>query len=118
MFNATRACELLVGLPAVNVLEAVEPLVGRVEVTVESRVAVPSCPGCGQRAWVKDRPVVELVDLTCLGRPVTLRWRKHRWCCPRRWCRVGSWTHEDPRIAAQRLSVTDRAGRWATVRVG
>ena len=38
MFNATRACELLVGLPAVNVLEVVEPLVGRLEVTVESVV--------------------------------------------------------------------------------
>ena len=118
MFNATRACELLVGLPAVNVLDVVEPLLGRLEITIESKVAVPDCPGCGERAWVKDRPVVELVDLTCFGRPVTLRWRKHRWCCPRSWCRQGSWTHEDPRVAAPRLSVTDRAGRWATVQVG
>jgi transposase len=118
MLDATRACELLIGLPDVNVLEVAEPLVGRIEVTVESRVERPSCPGCGERAWVKDRPVVELVDLTCFGRPVTLRWRKHRWCCPRRWCRVGSWTHEDARIAAPRLSVTDRAGRWATIQVG
>ena len=118
MFNATRACELLVGLPAVNVLEVDEPLVGRLVVTVESLVEAPACPGCGQRAWVKDRPVVELVDLTCFGRPVVLRWRKHRWCCPRNWCRHGSWTHDDPRIAAPRLSVTDRAGRWATVQVG
>ena len=118
MFNATRACELLVGLPAVDILEVDEPLVGRLVVTVESRVETPDCAGCGERAWVKDRPVVDLVDLTCFGRPVTLRWRKHRWCCPRRWCRVGSWTHEDPRIAAPRLSVTDRAGRWATLQVG
>lgn len=28
-----------------------------------------------------------------------------------------SWTHEVPRIAAPRLSITDRAGRWATVQV-
>jgi transposase len=118
VFNATRACELLVGLPAVNVLEVVEPLVGRLVVTVESIIETPACPGCGERAWVKDRPVVELVDLTCFGRPVILRWRKHRLWCPRRWCRQGSWTHEDPRIAAPRLSVTDRAGRWATVQVG
>jgi transposase len=118
VFNATRACELLVGLPAVNVLEVVEPLAGGLRITVESRVATPACAGCGERAWVKDRPVVDLVDLTCFGRPVTLRWRKHRWRCPRSWCRVGSWTHEDPRIAAPRLSVTDRAGRWATVQVG
>jgi transposase len=67
---------------------------------------------------VKDRPTVELVDLTCFGRPVVLRWRKHRFWCPRPWCRKGSWTHEDARIAAPRLSVTDRAGRWATLQVG
>jgi transposase len=113
-----RACEVLVGLPAVNILEVCEPLVGRIGITVESRVATPTCSGCGERAWVKDRPVVEFADLTCFGRPVTLRWRKHRFVCPRRWCRVGSWTHEDPRIAAPRLSVTDRAGRWATLQVG
>jgi transposase len=118
VFNATRACELLIGLPAVNVLDVVEPLVGSLEITVESIVSTPSCPECGERAWIKDRPVVELVDLTCFGRPVVLRWRKHRWCCPRSWCRQGSWTHDDPRIAAPRLSVTDRAGRWATLQVG
>lgn len=118
MLNATRACELLVGLPAVNVLGVVEAIVGRLEVTVESRIGPPVCPGCGGRAWVKDRPVVELVDLTCFGRPVVLRWRKHRFRCPRPWCGRGSWTHEDPRIAAPRLSVTDRAGRWATLQVG
>ena len=118
MFNATRACEVLVGLPAVNVLEVVEPFVGRLVVTVESIIENRLCPNCGERAWVKDRPVVELVDLTCFGRPVTMRWRKHRLWCPRSWCGQGSWTHEDPRIAAPRLSVTDRAGRWATVQVG
>ena len=75
MFNATRACEVLVGLPAVNVLDVVEPLSldRRLRVTVESIVVEPVCPGCGERAWVKDRPIVELVDLTCFGRPVTLR---------------------------------------------
>lgn len=95
MFNATRACEVLVGLGAVNVLDVVEPLVGRLEVTVESRVETPVCPECRERAWVKDRPVVELVDLTCFGRPVKLLWRKHRLWCPRSWCQQGSWTHED-----------------------
>lgn len=120
MLNATRACEVLVGLPAVKVLEVLEPLSldGRLVVMVESILDAPCCANCSERAWVKDRPVVELVDLTCFGRPVTLRWRKHRLWCPRPWCRQGSWTHEDPRIAAARLSVTDRAGRWATVQVG
>lgn len=117
MFNATRACEVLVGLPAVKVVR-VDPSLNGLEVTVESIVVVPGCSTCGLAAWVKERPVVELVDLTCFGRPVTLRWKKHRWWCPRPWCRQGSWTHEDPRIAAPRLSVTDRAGRWATLQVG
>lgn len=51
-------------------------------VTVESRVEVPDGAGCGERVWVKDRPVVDLVDLTCFGRPVSLRWRKHPDCPP------------------------------------
>ena len=118
MFNATRACEVMLGLPAVRLLDVVEPLAGRLEVTVESIVVDPVCPNCGERAWIKDCSVVELTDLTCFGRPVTLRWRKHRLWCPRPWCRQGSWTLEDPRIAAPRLSVTDRAGRWATLQVG
>ena len=101
-----------------SILDVVEPLAGRLEVTVESIVVEPVCPGCGERAWVKDRPVVELVDLTCFGRPVILRWRKHRLWCPRSACPQGSWTHKDSRIAAPRLSVTDRAGRWATAQVG
>lgn len=120
MLNATRATELLVGLPAVNILDVSEALVldGRLVVMIESIIVDPTCPSCGERAWVKDRPVVELVDLTCFGRPVTLRWRRHRLWCPRPWCAQGSWTHEDPRIAAPRLSVTNRAGRMATVQVG
>lgn len=53
MLDATRVCELLVGLPAVRVLDVVEPLVGRLEITVESIVATPTCGNCGGRAWVK-----------------------------------------------------------------
>lgn len=67
MLNATRACEVLVGLPAVNILEVREPLVGPIEIPVESRISPPTCSGCGGRAWVKDRPVVDLADLTCFG---------------------------------------------------
>lgn len=69
-------------------------------------------------ACVKDRPPVELVDLPCFGRPARLVWRKHRWCCPRSGCSVGSWTGHDRRIAAPRLLMTDRACRWATEQVG
>ena len=90
MFNPTRACELLVGLSAVNILDVTELLPGRLGVTIESMLETPVCPGCGERAWVKDRSVVELADLTCFGRPVRLRWRKHRLCCPRHWWAIFS----------------------------
>ncbi len=107
-----RVCELLFGVPAVNVVEVAEPLSldGRLVVTVESIIDTPQCPNYGGRAWAKDRPVVELVDLTCFGRPVMLGWCKHRLWCPRPWCPRRWWTHDDQRIAAPRLSVTDRAG--------
>ena len=114
--DPTRVCELLVGLPDVTVLGVVD---GRpLEVHVEIRKPRPMCTGCGTAARVKDRPVVDLVDLPAFGRPVRLRWRKHRWCCPSDTCPVGSWTGEDPRIAAPRLAMTDRAGRWVTEQVG
>jgi hypothetical protein len=67
---------------------------------------------------VKDRPMVELVDLPCFGRPARLVWHKHRWCCPDDACEAASWTGEDSRIAPARAAMTDRAGRWSCVRVG
>jgi transposase len=116
--NATRMCALLVGLPDVTVL-AVDDQPGEpIRVHVEFREGRPACPGCGTRAWVKDRPVIELVDLPCFGRPARLVWHKHRWRCPAPVCPAGSWTGQHPRIGAPRLATTDRAGRWATAQVG
>jgi transposase len=116
--NATRMCERLVGLSDVNVLAVDDQPDGPLRVYVESRRPRPACLGCGQLARVKDRPVVELVDLPCFGRPARLVWRKHRWACPAPSCPVRSWTGEDPRIAAARVAMTDRAGRWVTAQVG
>ena len=82
MLYATGAGELLVGLADMAVLEIEAPLVGRLVITVETQGRRPSCPGCGGPVWVKNRPLVELVDLPGFGWPVRLRWRKHRWCCP------------------------------------
>lgn len=116
--NATRICELLVGLGDVTVLgvddRAGEPL----RVHIETRLPRPGCVGCGTRAYVKDRRRVELVDLGCFGRPTRLVWNKIRWCCRDTDCEVGSWTESVPEIAAPRLVMTDRAGRWATGQVG
>lgn len=112
--DAIAMCELLVGLPAVTVLEVTD-VGGGLRVVVETRGARPSCPDCGSPVTVKDRDTVELVDLPCFGRPAILAWRKVRWKCQ---LGCGSFTEQAPTIAAARLKLTDRAGRWATVQVG
>ncbi|MGH9132745.1 MAG: transposase family protein [Ilumatobacteraceae bacterium] len=111
-------CELLVGLPDVTVLGVVDSPTDALEVHVESREVRPVCPRCTGAVRVKDRHDVELVDLPVFGRQARLVWRKHRWDCPNRLCPMRSWTGEEPRIAAPRLALTDRAGRWVTEQVG
>ena len=61
---------------------------------------------------------MSFADLACFGRRSRLCWHKVRLCCPDPDCEMGSWTWEDPRIAASRQAMTDRAGRWATEQVG
>ena len=114
-----RVCELIVGLPDVNVLGVEDLGAGRpLRLHIECRGPRPACEECGSPADVKDRPQVELVDLPAFGRPVRTVWRKHRWRCPDFECPTSSWTGVDTRIAAPRLGLTDRAGRWATIQVG
>ena len=107
----------LVNLEGVRVLgiddEAVVP-----EVHVELERSLVGCPVCGVVASVKDRHRVCLVDLTMAGRQVALVWNKRRFVCKERGCPAGTWTEVEPRIAAPRLKMTDRAGRWATFEVG
>src|SRR5215204_2243101 len=98
-------CELLVGLGDVRVLA----------VTDETTDERDWCRACGQRAAVKDRPMVLLGDLACFGRPATLAWRKRRWSCP---AGCGGWTERNDAIAAPRCALTRRAGLWATEQVG
>jgi hypothetical protein len=71
-------CELLVGLPDMNVLGVVDEVDEMLQVHVETRVDRTGCGRCGVVAGVKDRPVVELVDLPCFGRAVRLEWHKYR----------------------------------------
>jgi hypothetical protein len=61
--DPTRMCELLVGLPEVVVLGIEHVAHGPLRVHVETASERPGCTGCGVFAQVKDRPVVELVDL-------------------------------------------------------
>jgi transposase len=115
----TRMCELLVGLPDVNVLGVGDAAGDALRVHIETRRSAPvACLACGVVAKVKDRSEVELVDLPAFGRSVRLVWRKVRWRCAEPDCATGSWTEEDRRIAAPRVTMTDRAGRWVTEQVG
>jgi transposase len=116
--DPTRVCELLVGLPAVTVLGVVDERDAPIVVHIETRELRPSCGRCAGVVVVKDRPVVELVDLPCFGRATRLVWRKRRWSCPDVACATSSWTEDVPAIAASRLVMTDRAGRWVTEQVG
>lgn len=114
--DPTRMCELLVGLPDVNVLEVVETRAG-LRVKIETRGARPACGACAGAVKVKDRDEVEHADLPCFGRPTILVWRKVRWAFVAG-CGAASFTETAAAIAAPRQRLTDRAGRWATVQVG
>lgn len=115
--DATRMCELLVGLPDVNVVGVGDwPEFLRIAIT--TRAERPSCPGCDGQVWLHDRVEVELVDLPCFGRRTRLIWSKQRWRCPNAVCGVVTFVEVDDRIADQRAAITDRAGRWATFQVG
>jgi len=109
---------LLVGLPDVTVLGVEDRPGGPLAVHVEQAGERPDCMGCGARPQVKDRETVELVDLPAFGRRTRLCWHKVRWSCPNSACAMTTWTWADPRIAAARLVMTDRAGRWVTEQVG
>lgn len=116
--NPTRMCELLVGLPEVNVVGVDDGPGLALRVHIESRLDQGWCHVCGARASIKERPEIVLVDLPCFGRPTRLVWHKQRWCCREPGCPAGSWTILDERIAWPRAALTDRAGRWVTRQVG
>ena len=117
--DPTRMSEKLVGLGDVELvgiddLGEGEPLV----VVIRSRMARPTCEGCGGRVWSKGYRTALLVDLPAFGRPVQLRWRKRRWTCPNPECAVASFVEQDPTIGPARALLTSRAARWVTVQVG
>ena len=62
-----RMCELLVGLPEVRVLAVDDRRGEPIRVHVEQAGERPDCLGCGTPGKVKDRDVVELVDLPYAG---------------------------------------------------
>ncbi len=116
--DPTRMCELLVGLPDVDVVGVDDPEPGRLVVMVEPREARPVCGRCSTPAWVKDRREVDLVDLPAFDQCVVLRVIRTRWRCPRFRCGIGSWTLKHHEIAPAGHRLTTRAGRWVREQVG
>jgi len=114
--DPTRALAWMVGLDDVTFLGLDEGEVTTVH--VESVRGPVGCTTCGTLAQVKDRVVVELVDLPVYGRPTRLAWHKRRMSCPDADCPRASWTEEDDRIASARQLLTTRAARWVTIQVG
>jgi transposase len=110
-------CELLVGLPDVNVI-GVGHWPHWLRVMITTRAERPVCPGCGGGVWSHGTDDIELADLPCFGRRTVLVWRKQRWRCPNPRCATKTFTEVDERIAAPAAAITDRAGRWATFQVG
>jgi transposase len=107
-----------VQLPNVVVLGVENLAMGPFLVHIELERTPQGCPECGVVASVKDRDLVELVDLALFGRPTGLVWHKRRLRCLEAACPKGSWTEQDPRIATMNLQMTDRCGRWMTEQVG
>ncbi|HLN17348.1 MAG TPA: transposase family protein [Acidimicrobiales bacterium] len=112
-----KMVELLVGLPEVTVLGVVDEEL-LIDLHIETRRTPVGCPVCGVPAELKGWREVVLVDLQVFGRPTRLHWHKRRLRCADGDCPNGSWTEEDRRIAAPRMKLTDRAGRWVTEAVG
>lgn len=107
-------CDLLVGLDGLHVT-AVEfdHDVGLLTVRVESPPAPVGCTTCGVMAHSHGRREVVLVDAPCFDRPVRPVWRKRTWRCPDASCPVGTFTEQDPEVAAPRALLTTRACWWA-----
>ena len=113
----TRISHVLVGLPDIRVLDAVDDGV-RLTITVEKATGSPSCPTCATTMYLKDRRDVTLVDLPYRGRCARVIWRKRRFRCADRSCSQPTFTEQDRRIALPRHSMLARAARWTALQVG
>jgi transposase len=115
--HPSEILQALVGLKDVRVLHY-QRIGPDVELMIEQVLDEVRCPRCGQRAQVKERPVVHYVDLPVYGTPMSLAWKKHRMRCLTTRCSMRSWVLGDHRIAAKNCLLSTRAAKWATVQVG
>jgi len=92
--DATRALEVLIGLPEVVFLGLEVGAGGELRVHVEGRSARVFCESCGIAAQVKERPVVSLIDLPVYARPEPPRLAQAPLLLPDDACPRLSWTEE------------------------
>lgn len=105
-------CDAWLGLPGLHVVSVHHDDQG-VVVTAASDRTERGCPSCGVLAKVHDIRTVTLIDAPAMGRPVRLRWVKHRCVCREHLCDQHTFTETDPRIAPAGHLVTIRATGWA-----
>ena len=115
--HPSEILEALVGLKDVRVLHY-QRTGPHVELMIEQVAEQVRCGICGERAQVKERPVVHYVDQPVYGTSMSLAWKKHRMRCMDPACAMRTWVLEDHRIAAKHCLLTTRAAKWATVQVG
>ena len=92
--DPSEILEALVGLKDVRVLHY-ERAGPDVALVIEQVLDEVSCPSCGKRAQVKERPVVSYIDLPVYGFPMRLSWKKHRMKCVNANCPKRTWVLRD-----------------------
>ena len=108
----TRMCELLVGLPEMNVLAVVDEVDEMLRVHVETVTHAPGVNAAGWWPRVKEPAWGWSWWFSpCFGRPTRLVWHKRRWSCLEETWETGSWTEENLVLGAARMAMSDRAGR-------
>jgi transposase len=107
--DPTRMCELLIGLPEVNILEVDDVAGGTLFVQIATRARRPACPSCGVLPTLKDRDPVLLVDLHAFGRRTRLICRKRRFRCVDPDFGAGTFPETEPKIG--RSDAYHRPGR-------
>lgn len=112
----SQTVQAVLDLPGFVVLAAGE-YGGELELLVETATTVVHCHQCGGRAQAHDRREHLLRDVPVSGRAAVLVWWKRIWRCPDPACPARTWSEHSP-IAAPRQSLTARAKRWVTRRVG
>ncbi len=106
----------LLGLQEFVVLAAAE-LAGEVELLIETTETVTGCPRCGVIAEPHGRRPVSVRDLPIAGRPTVLVWSKRLWRCNEPLCQQRTWSERSKEIRPRSI-LTERARRWAMLRVG